>query len=310
MTSALALAAALAGPVQTQTSPLTVGSVRQTYGELGPTRIDTKYLPRDFVFVSFDIEGLKATPEGKVTYSMSMEVLDKVGKAIFTAPPAKQEMLLPLGAVKLPAFVYITLGPDMKPAPYTAKVTIVDENGKTNKTFEQKFELLPPNFGLVALYVTKDDKGMLATGPVGVVGQTVFVNFGMVGFGRNASGKPNAAVEFRVLDDKGRPLNAQPIVVPVPTEFPATEQFVPFRPDPQRGARPVLAQPRRPRLQRPRLGDRPAGGRRRRGVRARERGHHVVGRAGDGDVREGRGGAPPAVQARGRGRGAGHREPG
>ena len=43
---------------------------------------------------------------------------------------------------------------------------------------------------------------------------------------------------------------------------------------------------------------------------ARDRGHHVGGRAGDGDVREGRGGAPPAVQARGRGRGAGHREPG
>ena len=45
-------------------------------------------------------------------------------------------------------------------------------------------------------------------------------------------------------------------------------------------------------------------------ARGRDRGGHVGGRAGDGDVREGRGGAPPTVQAGGRGRGAGHREPG
>jgi hypothetical protein len=186
-------------------------------------------MPRDFVFVSFDIEGLKASPDGRVVYSMGMDVIDKTGKAIFTAPPAKQEMLLPLGAAKLPAFVFVTLGPDMQPGPYTARVTVVDEGTKTSKSFDQKFELVPAGFGLVALYVTKDDKGMLACGASGVVGQTVYVNFGMVGFGRDASGKTNAAVEFRVLDDKGQPVNAQPIVVEVPREFPAAEKFVPFQ---------------------------------------------------------------------------------
>ena len=43
------------------------------------------------------------------------------------------------------------------------------------------------------------------------------------------------------------------------------------RPHPQRAARAVLAEPRRARLQRPRLGHRPAGRRRRRGVAARAR---------------------------------------
>jgi hypothetical protein len=212
-----------------QGGALNVSNVRQTYGELGSSRSDTRYLPRDFVFVSFDIEGLKAGADGRVIYSMGMDVLDKAGKAIFTAPAAKQEMLLPLGAAKLPAFVYVTLGPDMPAGAYTARVTVVDDGSKASKTFDQKFELLPPSFGLVALYVTKDDKGMLACGPTGVVGQTAFVNFGLVGFGRDASGKPNSAVEFRILDEKGQAVNPQPIVVPVPREFAPGEQFVPFQ---------------------------------------------------------------------------------
>ncbi|MBX7106207.1 MAG: hypothetical protein K1X57_19165 [Gemmataceae bacterium] len=243
MTSALALALAMS-IAPAQGGALNVSNVRQTYGELGSSRSDTRYLPRDFVFVSFDIEGLKAGPDGRVIYSMGMEVIDKAGKAIFTAPPAKQEMLLPLGAAKLPAFIYVTLGPDMPAGAYTARVTVIDETSKASSSgrattvdevsksgisFGQKFELLPPAFGIVALYVTKDDKGMLACGPTGVVGQTSFVNFGLVGFGRDASGKPNAAVEFRILDEKGQAVNPQPIVVPVPREFAPGEQFVPFQ---------------------------------------------------------------------------------
>jgi hypothetical protein len=181
------------------------------------------------VFISFDIDGLRATPDGKVTYSMGLEVIDKAGKAMFSAPAAKSEMLLPLGGSKLPAFVYVTLGADMQPGPYTCKITISDDATKATRIAEQKFELMPPAFGLVQLYVSKDDKGMLACGPSGVAGQTVFVNFGLVGFGRTADKKPDAAVEFRVLDGNGQPALAKPIVMPIPANFPPDEPFVPFQ---------------------------------------------------------------------------------
>jgi hypothetical protein len=229
MNAVFALSALLALAPGQGASPVGVSNARLTFGELGPARPDNRYLPRDFVFISFDIDGLKATADGKVTYSMGLEVIDKAGKAMFSAPPTKSEMLLPLGGAKLPAFVYVTLGPDMAPGVYTCRITVTDDTNKASKTVDQKFELMPPAFGLVQLYVSKDDKGMLACGPNGVSGQTVFVNFGLVGFNRDATKKPDAAVEFRVLDANGQPTLSKPIIMPVPREFPEAEPFVPFQ---------------------------------------------------------------------------------
>jgi hypothetical protein len=203
-----------------------ISNMRLTFGELGPARPNNQYLPRDFVFISFDIDGLKATAEGKVSYSMALEVIDKAGKAMFSAPPAKSEMLLPLGGAKLPAFVYVTLGPEMQPGTYNCKITVTDDATKSSKTSEQKFELLPPGFGLVQLYVSKDDKGMIACGPNGVAGQTVFVNFGLVGFSQVKDKKPDTAVEFRILDANGQPTLTKPIVM---ADLPPNEPFVPFQ---------------------------------------------------------------------------------
>lgn len=228
MNSALALAVALAF-TPAQAGSLNVTNVRQTYGELGATRPDQKYMPLDFVWISFDIEGLKASPEGRVSYRMGMDVLDKTGKAFFSAPPAKQDFLLPCGAARLPAFVFVTLGSDMPVGSYTAKVTVVDVVSNASKTFEQKFEVQATQFGLVGHYVTKDMDKRFACGMTGIVGQTVYLNFDMIGFGRDATGKTNAAVEFRMLDEKNQPLNPQPIVVAVPRELDAKALAVPFQ---------------------------------------------------------------------------------
>ncbi len=229
MNAALVFSAMLALAPGQGAGALGVSNIRLTHGELGPSRVDNKYLPQDFVFISFDIDGLKASPDGKVSYSMGLEVIDKAGKAMFSAPPTKSEMLLPLGGNKLPAFVYITLGPTMQQGDYTCRISIVDDTTKATKVADQKFSLMPPSFGIVQLYVTKDDKGMLACGPNGVAGQTVFINFGMVGFGRDGGKKPDAAVEFFVKDANGQATNAKPIVIPVPRDLPEADTFVPYQ---------------------------------------------------------------------------------
>jgi len=56
----------------------------------------------------------------------------------------------------------------------------------------------------------------------------VFINFGLVGFGRDASQKPNAAVECRILEN-GKPTISRPLTVALPRELPPNEQFVPFQ---------------------------------------------------------------------------------
>lgn len=227
MTATIVLAAALSF-APAQSAGLNVTNIRHTFRDLGASRPDTIYLPGDVVFIAFDIEGLKMTEEGKVGYIMGMDVLDKAGKAILNAPPSKSEMVLPLGGNKLPAHVFVALGPEMVSGAYRCKVSIADASGGPAKIAEQAFTVQPMNFGMVSLFVSYDERANMPSGMTGVVGQTVFVNFGLVGFGRDSSKKPNAAVEFRILEN-GRPTIAKPMVAALPRDLKEDEQFVPFQ---------------------------------------------------------------------------------
>jgi len=230
MTSTFVLAAALAvAPAQTPAGGPSVGNVRFTFRDLGTTRPDNRFVPGDVVFLSFDIEGLKVGDDGKAAYSMGMEVLDKAGKALFTAPPARSEIVLPLGGSKLPANVFATVGPDMPPGPYTCRVNVGDGSPGGNRSFDKQFEVLPAAFAMVALMVSSDAQGNIPNGMSGVVGQTVFVNFALVGFGRDKDKKPVAAVDLRVLDDAGRPVLAKPITAALPRDLAERDQLVPFQ---------------------------------------------------------------------------------
>ena len=78
MLATLALSAALYAPTQGE---LTLSNARPTYGILGAARKDAdmpKLLPGDQICVSFDIENLKIGDDGKVQYSIGMEVADKI----------------------------------------------------------------------------------------------------------------------------------------------------------------------------------------------------------------------------------------
>ena len=74
-----------------QAGGLTISNIRTTYGELGAPRAEARYLPGDLFFLAFEIEGLSLGRDGKVSYTMAMEVLDKAGKPIMQ--PAPRRML-------------------------------------------------------------------------------------------------------------------------------------------------------------------------------------------------------------------------
>ena len=79
--SALSLAPAQAGKLE-------IKNDRITYGILGQERKETKLLAGDVFIVTFDIEGLQVKDDGRVRYSMGMELLNnKTGKAEFTKEP-------------------------------------------------------------------------------------------------------------------------------------------------------------------------------------------------------------------------------
>ena len=148
MLMTLPLLAALA-VTPNQADALTLTDVRVTSGILGPTRQNTKYLPGDTLSLSFIINGITADPNGKVLYSIATEVTDAGGKAIFTQPAQDREAVNGLGGNQLPAFAQVAIGLQQPAGEHTLKVTVTDRANKKSQSLTQKFEVLPPGFGVV-----------------------------------------------------------------------------------------------------------------------------------------------------------------
>ena len=209
MFTALTLAAALA--IGQDAAGLQLTNVRTTIGELGPTRKDAKSLPGDLLFIGYEIDGLTIEPDGTAKYSMAMEVADTAGKLIFKQDPRELIDFIPLRGNKLPARAFITVGLDQPPGTYTCKITVTDPKTKATNSLTVKFEVLKPDFGIVAVYTSYDERGTISAPTMGVVGQTIFTQFSVATFQRDAKTKqPNVEFLFEVLDDKGTATLGQP----------------------------------------------------------------------------------------------------
>lgn len=192
---------------------LTLSNVRLTYGELGGTRPETKFLPGDLIFVGFDIEGITVAADGRATYSMAMELTDAAGKVLFKQEPEDKSDFVPLGGTKIPGRAFVVAGYDQPPGVYTMKLTVTDKRAaaKPVKTLEKKFEVVPRGFGIVAVYPSVNAKGDIPAPTTGVVGESVFIQFQVIGFARDPKRKqPNLVVEMQPTDEAGKPTLVKP----------------------------------------------------------------------------------------------------
>lgn len=217
MTTLILTAAMAFAPAQAGTLRLT--NVRTTFGELGGTRPEGKYLPGDAVFVGFDIEGLTVGPDNRAQYRMAMELLDKDGKHVFKQDPADKVDYLPLGGTKIPARAYIIIGMDQPPGQYTMKLTVTDTATRSTQTLDKTFEVSPMGFGIVRAYPSIDEFGGVHAPTTGVVGQAYFIQFAIVGFQKDTDVakkdpingfQPNVTVAMEPLDENGKPTMAKP----------------------------------------------------------------------------------------------------
>jgi hypothetical protein len=210
MLTTLALAAALTA-TPAQAGGLKLSNVRMTIGELGPTRPNARLIPGDILFIGYDINGLTIDPEGVAKYKMSMEVVDAAGKSIFKQDPRELNDYIPLRGNSIPARAFVTIGLDQDPGNYVCKVTVEDPKTKSKDTLEAKFEVLKREYGIVGVFTTYDFEGRISAPTTGMVGQTIFINFSVATFQRDAKTKqPNVDIEFQILDDKGTPTLAKP----------------------------------------------------------------------------------------------------
>jgi hypothetical protein len=215
--------------VQGQTGSLKLTNVRTTYGVLGPSRPDTKFLPGDLFVLSFDIEGAKADAGGKVLYSIGMDVLDGKGKVRFRQVPRDLETTVEPGSKTLPAYASLQIGLDAQPGDYTVKLTVTDRAAKASQELTRSCQLLPKAFGIVRLTTTSDSDGQTPA-PSFQAGKSGWINLIVVGFGRDAAKKqPNVNVVLRVLDEKGRPALAKPITGDVNKDIPEKTDGLPLQ---------------------------------------------------------------------------------
>lgn len=220
MTAALSFAPAQGGE-------LALTNERMTYGYLGATRKgDSKLIPGDALFVSFDIENLKVGEAGLVQYSIGMKVTNEKGEQLFGREPQDQEAYNSLGGNRIPGFAATDIGTDTPPGQYTLTVTVKDRAAKTSKELTKKFEVVPPTFGLVRLSMSYDREGKVPAPPVAVPGQLMLVNCFSAGFMRDAKKAPHVTVKMRILEG-GKP-TLDKDVVGVVKEAPENFKLIPL----------------------------------------------------------------------------------
>lgn len=224
MLTTLALVASLS-LAPAQAGELEVKNVRATNGLLGTDRDNNKYLPGDQLWIAFELENLKVDENNVAHFSMALEVLDSKGKSQYKkADPQEQEIPLALGGGSAPGVANLDIGFSMKPDTYTVKITATDQRAKVSKTLERKFEVMPLEFGLVRLKVSYDPDGKVPAPRFGSPGQSFFIGFWAVGFGRGGDKKaPHVTVQLQVYDENNKPMLAKPF----PGEFKEAQAELP-----------------------------------------------------------------------------------
>ncbi|HYV38037.1 MAG TPA: hypothetical protein VE988_20290, partial [Gemmataceae bacterium] len=225
-----AVAVIVMGLSTAQPGKLSAANERLTFGHLGPVRDSNKFLPGDVVFLSFQVENMTFDPNGKATYSVGLDLADPKGAGIFKQQPRTASTRNYLGGTSVPCAANLQVPLETPPGVYTFCVTVVDNASKGSVTVERKIEILPKGFGLVHVGTSADANATIAWSPIGVVGDSIYLNFSAVGFARDKATKhPNIQVSMRVLDDKGQPTGSAKMTGEAKSDVPESMAVVPMQ---------------------------------------------------------------------------------
>ena len=224
------VAVRLLGLQSAQTGNPSIMKDRLTHGHLGPVRGSAKYLPGDVIFLNFEVQNMTFNAEGKAFYAIGLEMLDGKGTSLMQQKPHSATALNYLGGGVLPSAANMQVPLEAAPGVYVLRVTVIDNASKKNAVKEQKIEVLPRAFGLINVGTSADPAATIAWSPVGVVGDSIFLNFSAVGFARDQQTKqPNLKVTMRVLDDKGQPASGVKMQGEAKSDVPESMAVVPMQ---------------------------------------------------------------------------------
>jgi hypothetical protein len=211
---------------------LEITTPRPTYGYLGaprPTGADGGALPGDTVYFQFEIKNLKLDEAGKAMYSIAIEIRDEQDKLIFEQKPYNSVAQNFLGGNRLPCAAHVHIPLDAKPGAVSWKITIKDRAAGTTASVSGKGKVLPADFGIVNVGLFADPEARVPTSAMGVIGDSFYLQFSLVGFGRDKDKNPDVRVSMRILDANGKPTMAKPLEGKVNSGVGANVEYIPLQ---------------------------------------------------------------------------------
>lgn len=215
----IAVTAASMWPVRA--AALEIKNIRATHGPFGAVRTDAKIIPGDFIFMMYDIEGLKVDPKTrKASVATIVQLVDKNDVVQFMKENPL-DVQVTLGGERVPGELQLIIPSQQKPGKYKVKLKVTDRAAKETKTYEHPFEVLQPTFGMIAV----------AAPAIGLPGDVYVARFALVNL-KLMDKKPKAEVKLRVLDEDGKDLSL-PLVQLLPRDLPSEidivkQNFVPM----------------------------------------------------------------------------------
>jgi hypothetical protein len=206
-------------------------NIRYTHGILGQTRKKDSFLPGDAVCLTFDVTNMRVRKDGRILYSIGMEVRKKgEDKPVLKREAQDFEVTNTLGGGSFPAFATWPIPRDSQaPGEYTLKVTVGDRTTKKTATLTRKFTVLSTRLGFVQVYLATF--GGDPTPPVAVPGQRVMLYYTLVGFTQHKEKKQaNVTVSIRILDADGKPTLKEPFKSDIKSDAKAAPGIMLFNP--------------------------------------------------------------------------------
>jgi hypothetical protein len=198
----------LAAPVWAN---LDIRDIKAAYGPLGPERKSLEVTPGDTVFFRFAIDGVHTDDAGRADGELRVQLTDPAGKTLVDNKEAIGG-LLALGGQSLPGTAQVSFGPDAPAGDYKLSVTIRDKVSQDTANFERKLTCLKPDFALVQLNFSRDQKGDIPAPAGGTVGEMLYIGCKAVGFERSKA-KPHVVFTLTMLDSRGKPQMPKPVRV-------------------------------------------------------------------------------------------------
>ena len=216
MRKSFALALVLLGLSAGPAVALDIKDVRSTYGPFGGVRPDNKFLPGDYLFLAFYIDGLAMEADtGLVKYKVKLEVTDSKNAPIFTRETPNQRYLS-LGGARLSERAQVVIGTEQAAGKYTVRLTVTDtgggkeKGGGASKAIAHDFEILPPDFGLIHQVAPS----------VAKAAEDYTAYCAVVGMARDAKQLPNVELRLVIRDENGKSTLPKPLITNIPKDLP------------------------------------------------------------------------------------------